>query len=152
MKTPFLLAMVAASSVPADAPHISADGKPIDIAAPPERLDSISKRKCDRRTKSGLGYRILREGSGGRPTEDATVKVGYSGYLLSDGSRFDNGPSAEFPVKGVIPGFGEGATLMNRGAQYRLCIPSRLGYGERGAGSVIPPGANLIFIVEMIDF
>lgn len=122
------------------------------VFAPADTLGSIALRRCDQRTSSGLGYQILENGKGARPTDADKVTVGYAGYFLTNGARFDAGRPVTFPVTGVIPGFSEGVKLMNRGSTYRLCIPSQLGYGARGAGGAIPPNSHLIFIVEMIDF
>jgi len=131
----------------------SAQAQPaeFDLAKPAESLNSIASRKCSQRTASGLGYEMLKDGQGARPGKDAKVKVGYAGYFMADGSKFDSSPSAEFPVGGVIPGFGEGVMLLNRGAKIRICIPYRLGYGTADRGP-IPAYSNLIFYVELLDF
>ncbi|MEE9434279.1 MAG: FKBP-type peptidyl-prolyl cis-trans isomerase [Sphingorhabdus sp.] len=118
---------------------------------PAERLAAIAERKCDQRTASGLGYQKLRAGKGASPSDDDTVRVGYAGYFLSDGELFDSSNASAFPVARVIKGFGEGVMLMNRGAKYRLCIPSRLGYGDKDKGP-IPANSNLIFVVELLEF
>lgn len=118
----------------------------------PERLDSIAARKCTSLTDSGLGYSILKSGAGPSPGPAARVRVAYAGYFLSDGAKFDTGDNSSFAVNGVIPGFQEGLQLMQRGAVYRLCVPSRLGYGARGAGAAIPPDSHLIFLLMLRDF
>jgi len=105
-------------------------------------------------TKSGLQYLVLKEGDGPRPKAENTVKVHYKGTLI-DGTEFDssykrNNP-AVFPLSGVIRGWTEGLQLMKVGSKYRLFIPSNLAYGERGSGAVIPPGATLIFDVELLS-
>ncbi len=128
-----------------------ADDNGYDAANPAESLNSIDARKCGSRTTSGLGYQMLQIGKGPRPGKDAKVKVGYAGYFMSDGSKFDSSPSAQFPVGGVIKGFGEGVMLLNRGAKIRICIPYGLGYGDSGKGP-IPAKSNLIFYVELLDF
>ncbi len=117
--------------------------------APPENLPVV-QRSCDQKTVSGLGYQILKPGAGGNATDDHMVLVGYAGYLQVDGKKFDQSEQAAFPVTGVVPGFSEGLKLMNKGAQFRLCIPSTLGYGERGAGP-IPAGSNLVFLVDLLE-
>ena len=102
---------------------------------------------------SGLQYKILKEGNGGKPKATDNVKCHYEGMLI-DGSVFDSsiqrGEPATFPLNQVIAGWTEGLQLMQEGAKYRFFIPYTLGYGERGAGQSIPPFAALIFDVELI--
>ena len=102
-------------------------------------------------TDSGLLYQIVKAGSGARPTDADVALIGYKGRL-ADGTEFDANPQAPMPVQGVIPGFSEGLKLMQRGGTYRLCIPSALGYGAKGAGDRIPANATLVFEVELFDF
>ena len=105
-------------------------------------------------TASGLQYIVLKEGSGAKPGADDTVKVHYAGSLL-DGTEFDSsikrGEPAEFGVTQVIKGWTEALQLMNVGSKYRLFVPSKLAYGERGAGQAIGPCSMLVFDVELID-
>ena len=103
---------------------------------------------------SGLQYKVLREGNGKKPKATDKVKCHYEGMLV-DGTMFDSsvqrGEPATFPLNGVIAGWTEGLQLMQEGAKYRFFIPYQLGYGERGAGSSIPPFATLVFDVELIE-
>lgn len=103
---------------------------------------------------SGLQYKVLREGNGRKPAATDRVKCHYEGRLI-DGTVFDSsyrrGEPATFPLNGVIAGWTEGLQLMAEGAKYRLFIPYRLAYGERGAGQSIPPYAALVFDVELIS-
>lgn len=103
-------------------------------------------------TESGLQYEILSPGDGPRPQSGDTVEVDYEGTLISGvpfDSSYDRGERAVFPVGGVIQGWQEGLQLMNVGAEYRFFIPQELAYGERGAGSDIPPYSALIFDVKL---
>ena len=104
-------------------------------------------------TESGLQYRIIKSGKGKKAKETDQVTVHYHGKLI-DGSVFDSsierGEPATFPVNGVIPGWVEALQLMSEGDKWELTIPSKLAYGDRGAGGIIGPGATLIFEVELI--
>lgn len=105
-------------------------------------------------TASGLKYRIVKAGSATKPSAADTVKCHYRGWL-DDGTEFDSsykrGEPATFPLGGVIPGWTEGLQLVGEGGKIELEIPSELGYGQRGAPPVIPPGATLHFEVELIE-
>ncbi|MFP3944873.1 MAG: FKBP-type peptidyl-prolyl cis-trans isomerase [Alphaproteobacteria bacterium] len=105
-------------------------------------------------TDTGLQYKVLREGTGEQPGPTDMVRVHYRGRLV-DGTVFDSsykrGQPAKFRLNGVIPGWQEGVQLMREGAKYELVIPARLAYGSKGAGDVIPPGATLIFEVELLE-
>ena len=101
-----------------------------------------------------MQYKILREGRGASPKKFQRVKAHYRGTLI-DGTEFDSsyerGEPAIFGVGGVISGFSEGLQLMNVGSQYRLVIPSDIGYGARGAGGTIGPNATLVFEIELLE-
>ncbi len=99
----------------------------------------------------GLIFEVITEGEGVSPTSDDMVEVNYVGRL-ANGIEFDNtqGKPVTFPAGRLIKGFTEGLTMMKPGGLYRLYIPADLGYGDRGAGSRIPPGAALDFTVELI--
>ena len=104
-------------------------------------------------TPSGLKYIVLQEGTGNKPVATSNVKVHYTGMFL-DGKVFDSsvqrGETIDFGLNQVIKGWTEGVQLMNEGSKYKFYIPSNLAYGERGAGGVIPPNADLIFEIELI--
>lgn len=104
-------------------------------------------------TPSGLHYEIIEAGTDPKPKPEDTVKVHYTGTLVN-GTKFDSsvdrGEPAEFPLNGVIPGWTEGLQLVGTGGKLKLYIPSKLGYGEQGAGGSIPPNATLIFDVELL--
>lgn len=105
-------------------------------------------------TKSGLKYRILRKSDGKKPTATDTVTVHYKGWL-DDKTEFDSSykrdKSISFPLNRVIKGWTEGMQLVGEGGMIELEIPSKLGYGEGGAGNLIPGGATLHFLVELIE-
>jgi len=131
-------------------------------------------RKTATKTPSGLEYKIISKGSGQKPAEGSTIYINYAGYL-EDGSLFDssypdvnklygkydenramqNGykpfPFTAGKKDGLIAGFLEAIELMSIGDKLVAFIPSKLGYGERGAGNVIPPNSNIIFEIELLD-
>ncbi|MFM9057904.1 MAG: FKBP-type peptidyl-prolyl cis-trans isomerase [Planctomycetaceae bacterium] len=106
-------------------------------------------------TASKLQYRVLRKGSGDAPKGTSTVKVHYHGWLDDAGKPFDSSyerrEPIEFPLNGVIRGWTEGMQLVQPGGMIELSIPAELGYGERGIPGVIPPGATLHFVVELLE-
>ena len=104
---------------------------------------------------SGLEYKIIKEGTGPKPTADDTVLCHYRGTLV-DNTEFDSSykrnEPLKIPVGGVIKGWTEAMQLMPVGSKWQLFIPSDLAYGERGApGSPIGPNSTLIFEVELIS-
>jgi UDP-GlcNAc:undecaprenyl-phosphate/decaprenyl-phosphate GlcNAc-1-phosphate transferase len=102
---------------------------------------------------SGLQYKILKAGDGGRPTDADTVECHYQGTLIN-GSVFDSsdlgGQPAILEVKGLIPGWREALKLMPVGSKWQLFIPPQLAYGDRGEGGIIGPNSTLIFEVELL--
>jgi len=102
---------------------------------------------------SGLQYKILKQGTGPKPTADDTVECNYRGTLI-DGKEFDSstkhGGPATFPVNRVIKGWTEALQLMPVGSKWELYLPSELAYGDRGAGADIGPNATLVFEVELL--
>ncbi|MCG3205484.1 MAG: hypothetical protein KCHDKBKB_02205 [Elusimicrobia bacterium] len=107
------------------------------------------------KTSSGLQYVDIKEGTGESPKNGQRVTVHYTGKL-KDGTKFDSSVDRGEPftfiigVGQVIKGWDEGVATMKVGGQRTLIIPSQLGYGERGAGNVIPPNAELHFDVELL--
>jgi FKBP-type peptidyl-prolyl cis-trans isomerase len=124
---------------------------PVQAAMPKAAKPKPPVLTCKTAAADGLTYTVIKAGKGDKPGADAKVKVNYKGVLTSDGSTFDDGKGAEFKVGGVIPGFAQGLQLMQPGGSYRLCIPSKLGYGEAGTGP-IPANADLVFEVELLSF
>ena len=106
------------------------------------------------RTPSGLVFRSLRDGTGAQPAATDTVRVNYRG-TLPDGREFDSsykrGQPASFALNRVIPCWTEGVQKMKVGGKAKLVCPPALAYGDRGAGRDVPPGATLIFEVELLD-
>lgn len=108
------------------------------------------------KTASGLRYQIIQKGNGKQAEKGRTVSVHYKG-MLTNGQVFDSSYTRKKPIdfplgKGhVIEGWDEGIALLSVGDKARFVIPGNLGYGERGAGGVIPPNATLIFDVELMD-
>ena len=104
-------------------------------------------------TESGLQYRVIKEGSGDKPSATDTVETHYEGKTL-DGNIFDSsvrrGTPAAFPVNGVIKGWQEALQLMGVGAKWELFVPSDLAYGPQGMGGTIGPNAVLVFEVELL--
>ena len=106
-------------------------------------------------TASGLQYKVLEPGSGDSPKATDEVTVNYRG-TLTDGTEFDSsykrGQPATFQLNRVIPGWSEGLQLMKPGSKYQLFVPPQLAYDLRSPpGSPIPPGAMLIFDVELMS-
>lgn len=107
-------------------------------------------------TASGLKYVDVVVGKGASPVAGKTVKVHYTG-TLENGKKFDSSVDRNEPfsftigVGQVIKGWDEGVMTMKVGGKRKLIIPSKLGYGARGAGGAIPPNATLLFDVELLD-
>lgn len=111
------------------------------------------KRKGVRTTASGLQYRVIRPGTGRSPKSTDSVRTHYRGTLLN-GKEFDSSyrrkRPATFPVNGVIRGWVEALQLMRVGGKWKLWIPAKLAYGQRGQGRIIGPGALLVFDLELL--
>jgi len=102
----------------------------------------------------GLQYKVLKEGTGPKPTANDTVTVNYRGTLVN-GKEFDSsykrGQPASFPVNGVIKGWTEALQLMPVGSKWELYIPADLAYGDNPPDPSIAPGDTLIFEVELLS-
>ncbi len=133
-----------------------------------------TQKKATQKTASGLQYAIYEKGKGKKPANGSTVYVHYAGFFESgelfdsskedvskafgkfDQNRADAKAYTPFPFQygnktGLIPGFLEGLEKLSFGDKAILFIPSQLGYGEAGAGGVIPPNSNLIFEIELLE-
>ncbi len=109
-------------------------------------------------TGSGLQFIDIEQGSWDSPEPGQTVVVHYTGWLESDGTKFDSSLDRGTPFSfiigrgRVIKGWDEGLATMQIGGKRRLIIPPDLAYGEAGAaGGAIPPKATLIFDVELLE-
>lgn len=114
-------------------------------------LKNYAKQKGVKSTASGLLYKVIKEGDGVMPTDTSEVEVHYEGKLV-DGTVFDSsykrGETATFAVNQVIKGWSEAVKLMKVGAEYEVCLPYEIAYGERGTRG-IPPYSTLIFKIEL---
>ena len=111
------------------------------------------------KTSSGLQYEDTVVGTGASPAKGQTCVMHYTGWLWVNGAKgakfdssLDRGEPFEFPLGlgHVIKGWDEGVASMQAGGKRTLLIPPDLGYGSRGAAGVIPPGATLLFEVELL--
>lgn len=108
------------------------------------------------KTSSGLEYWDINVGKGATAVAGKDVKVHYTGWL-TDGTQFDSSVERLKPfifklgAGRVIRGWDEGVAGMKVGGKRQLRIPPELGYGDRGAGGIIPPKATLIFDVELLE-
>ncbi|MCE1188022.1 MAG: FKBP-type peptidyl-prolyl cis-trans isomerase [Ignavibacteria bacterium] len=125
----------------------------VNVKAGQEFLQNNAKNAGVVQLPSGLQYTVLKSGTGKTPAATSTVTTHYTGRLI-DGTEFDSSyrrnEPATFPVNGVIRGWTEALQLMKEGDVWILYIPAHLAYGEQGAGGVIPPGATLVFEIELI--
>jgi len=126
----------------------------VDVSEP-VRMTQIDEADYNT-TESGLRYFDMVEGVGPSPEAGQTVVVHYTGWL-EDGTKFDSSLDRGQPFSfqlgtgNVIAGWDEGVSSMKVGGKRQLVIPAELGYGETGAGATIPPGATLIFEVELLE-
>ncbi len=152
----FALAAPAAFSQEKPTPKANPPKAAAESKAVPEAEKKESKMV---KTESGLGYEDLVVGTGASPQTGQTCVMHYTGWLFENGAKgakfdssVDRNRPFEFPIgRGrVIKGWDEGVATMKVGGKRTLLIPPQLGYGDRGAGNVIPPGATLLFEVELL--
>lgn len=159
-KTSALLCALALAAPAALAQEKAAPKANAPKAAPATEAPAAAKKESKMvKTESGLGYEDLVVGTGPSPEPGQTCVMHYTGWLWENdakGAKFDSsvdrGRPFEFPIgRGrVIRGWDEGVATMKVGGKRTLLIPPQLGYGDRGAGNVIPPGATLLFEVELL--
>jgi FKBP-type peptidyl-prolyl cis-trans isomerase len=117
-------------------------------------LKENAKRKDVITTKSGLQYKILKEGTGPQPKETDVVVISYRGTLI-DGTEFDNSLTKRmntitFPLDHTLKGWTEGIQLMKVGSKYQFFIPPELAYGKNIVANYISPYSLLIYEIELI--
>jgi FKBP-type peptidyl-prolyl cis-trans isomerase len=134
------------TATPTTDPALSAEANAAYLAANAKKKGVIVK-------PDGLQFRIVQSGFGKRPATADSVEVFYTGTLIN-GRVFDGtspGLPATFKVNEVIPGWTEALQLMREGDHWQLVIPANLGYGSRGAGSMIPPDQVLVFDMTLVS-
>jgi peptidylprolyl isomerase len=106
---------------------------------------------------SGLKYVDLVAGEGPKIVRGQQITVDYEGRLQDSGQLFDSSKQRGKPmtyyhlVTQMIPGWNEGITHMRVGGKRRIIVPPPLGYGNSGSGEIIPPGATLVFEIELLS-
>lgn len=147
-----LVTLAACSSAPEPVPVVDA----ADAAAWAKYVPWNSAAENIVKTGTGMEYIVLATGpaDGELPGKNATAQIHYEGRLnTAEGKVFDSSFTrnevAEFPISLVIPGFEEALNKMRPGDSWLVFIPSKLGYGEEGAGPDIPPNTDLVFEIEM---
>lgn len=131
----------------------------VDVLSRVEPLTVPEYRAVDdaaaQRTKSGLRIEVLKQGTGPMARPDQIARVHYAGWLASDGTLFDNsyerGEPSEFPITQVIDGWTETLLAIPVGTEVLVHIPWDLAYRETGSPPTIPPKADLVFRVELLD-
>ena len=117
-------------------------------------LEAAEKEPGAVKTASGLIFRTLKPGDGPSPKASDRVKVHYEGSFI-DGTVFDSsiqrGAPVDFPLTAVIKCWTEGVQKMKVGEKARLVCPPGIAYGDRGRPPKVPPGATLVFDVELLE-
>lgn len=149
----FLFGVAMDSAIAADPAAERKEGKPVKTQ---KKIDAATGKDKVITTPSGLKYIDIKQGTGETPKTGEQVKVHYTG-TLKDGTKFDSSVDRGEPfafilgVGQVIRGWDEGVGTMKVGGKRKLIIPPQLGYGAQGAGNVIPPNAELHFVVELLE-
>lgn len=146
--------MISCSSKPPESAESAPSAPAANLGDQQAYLDKAAREQGAIKTDSGLVYRALKPGAGPSPYSTDTVKVHYRG-TLTNGTEFDSSykrnEPAEFPLNHVIRCWTEGLQKMKVGGKSQLVCPASIGYGDRGAPPDIPPGATLIFEVELLS-
>ncbi|CAN5298775.1 hypothetical protein BH09PSE2_BH09PSE2_10380 [soil metagenome] len=161
MRAPLILALAVFAAA---APAVSAcKAKGPDVAQMKAASDPSQTRFLTNNAKapgvvtlpSGLQYEVVKSGpaAGPHPKSGDEIKVHYEGTLI-DGTVFDStfksGNPSVLELDGLVQAWQEALPLMRPGDEWFLYVPAKLGYGDRGAGGVIPPGATLIFRMQLL--
>jgi FKBP-type peptidyl-prolyl cis-trans isomerase len=150
----FVICAILTACGQTDAPEepVAADEPAVAVQATTEKVDIAP----------GLTMRVLKEGDGATAQEGDIAVVHYTGWLFdpdsadNKGTKFDSSVDRDqhfqFPLgaQRVIRGWDLGVVGMREGEKRELTIAPEMGYGERGAGGLIPPGATLVFDVELV--
>ncbi len=123
----------------------------VNRTTPPGTVDADAPTEFSS-TTTGLKYKVLRKGTGKKPTDLDAVTVNYHGWLDNGtvfDSSYDRGEPATFGLREVIPGWTEGLQLVAEGGLIELQIPPALGYGPNGTQG-IPGNSQLHFYVELL--
>lgn len=155
--SPFTLVMAVVAAIFVSSAPSMAEEAPVAETeyqlAQKQFVDDYAKQDGVIKRPSGLLIKVLSSARGPVPVDTDVVSAHYTGKLI-DGTVFDSsverGVPFEFPVGRVIVGWQEAMQLMQLGSKWELVIPADLGYGESGAGDTIPPGATLVFEVELL--
>jgi FKBP-type peptidyl-prolyl cis-trans isomerase len=129
----------------------------ITVPPPPKAIPIPDMPVVETKTlESGIVVEDMKIGDGYEVKADGAVVAHYHGTLKADpakvfDSSFTRGEPAAFALAQVIPGWQQGVPGMKLGGIRRLTIPAAMGYGERGAGTDIPPNADLVFIIQLVD-
>lgn len=113
----------------------------------------ITISNTDAKAHEGIYYTMLKEGTGRQVSVNDTVIAYYKGYLLKDGSVFDETKDkpATFPLKRLIMGWQIGVPLCKVGGKIKIILPSALAYSIRTRAAKIPPNSILVFEIEVVD-
>lgn len=136
-------------AAPAEPAAAAAPAEPKGIPVPDGPV--VNKTELE----GGLIVEDIKIGTGYEVKPGGAVVAHYHGTLKDGGkvfdSSFERGEPVAFPLKGVIEGWQKGVPGMKVGGVRKLTIPSKLGYGERGAGADIPANADLVFTIQLVD-
>ena len=117
-------------------------------------LEENKKKEGVIESPTGLQYKIIKEGTGKKPSAESNVTVHYRGTLV-DGtvfdSSYDRGEPATLSLAQVIKGWQEAVPMMKTSSKWQIYVPSKLAYGDRAASEVIGPASTLVFDIELIS-